>query len=476
MKFNWTAIFLATLFFGSIQAFPSGELEKRELLKSVENIARADMVVGKSNSNETEDTIDKILDFFSSGKVSLELEQLSKIEKAIKNMINSVIPTNSFHSMDEVKSFVESIYSNTNGTLLNNVMKMLANSISFDSLLVIHEFSEELSKLNYTNKHEPSFAVHPKSGSDDPSYSISEEKLRGAIGIPSDFEYGNGSKKAVILVPGTASMGGLVYASNYAKLLKDTDFADIVWLNVPHYLLDDVQNNAEYVAYAINYISGITNKNVSIISWSQGGMILQWAFKYWPSTNSKVDNFIPFAPDFRGTDMIYLACPAIGYDYTCTPAIKQQVTDSIAMKTLRNNNGLSAYVPTTSIYTGFDDLVSNEEGTNAPSYIHDIRGVGVSNNRVQSLCPHKPAGSFYLHEGILYNPVGYALVIDALTHDGPGNASRIDLNIECDKVVPDGLSFVDVLATEALIPNCLIHILEYQPKTNSEPPIRSYAT
>lgn len=138
--------------------------------------------------------------------------------------------------------------------------------------------------------------------------------LRGAIGIPSDFEYGSGTKNPVILVPGTASMGGLVYASNYAKLLKNTNYADIVWLNVPNYLLDDCQSNSEFVAYAINYISGITNKNVSIISWSQGGAILQWALKYWPSTNSKVDNFIPFAPDFQGTDMAYLGCPAFGYN------------------------------------------------------------------------------------------------------------------------------------------------------------------
>lgn len=473
MKLIWKKILLVSLIFGSISAFPSGELEKKLILTNVENIARS--LDTELSSNETKSGIHKILDLFSSGKVTLEIEELSKVEKSIKNMINSVIPTNKLHSLDEVKSFVDSIYANTNGTLLDNTVDMLTNSISYDSILDIHEFSEELSRTNYSNTHEPKNAVYPKANSEDAPYSVSEDTLRLAIGIPADFEYGKGNKKAVILVPGTASMGGLVYASNYAKLLKNTEFADVVWLNVPHYLLDDCQTNSEYVAYAINYISEITNKNVSIISWSQGGPILQWALKYWPSTNSKVDNFIPFAPDFRGTDMAYVACPAFGYKFLCTPSVKQQVSDSEFIKTLRNNNGLSAYVPTTSIYSGFDELVSNQEGVTAPSYIDDIRGVGVSNNRFQDLCPDKPAGSFYLHEGTLYNPVGYALVIDALTHDGPGNASRIDLKTECDKIVPDGLSAVDVLATEALIPNCLMKILEYHPKITTEPPIRSYA-
>lgn len=250
---------------------------------------------------------------------------------------------------------------------------MIANSISLDSLHAIHEFSDDLAKTNYSNSHEPATAIYRKAKPEDAPYSVKKDILRGAIGIPSNFEYGKGTKRPVILVPGTASMGGLVYASNYAKLLRKTDFADVVWLNFPNYLLDDSQINGEYVAYAINYISGITNnKNLSIISWSQGGTILQWAFKYWPSTISKVDNFIPLAPDLKGSDMTYTACPSLGFDYVCTPSVKQVSANSY-IRTLNDNDGYSAYVPTTSIYSGFDDLVLNEEGTNASSYIHDVR-------------------------------------------------------------------------------------------------------
>lgn len=374
MKISWKVLVPAALFFGRSLAFPSGELEKRSILSSVEDIAKSVLLEGKSDANGTKSRISEIMELFSSGKVRLELKYLSKVEKSIKNMINSVIPAKEFHSIQEVKSFVESIFSNTNGTLINNVVEMIASGISSESILDIHQFSDEFTRTNYSNTHEPKTAVYPKANSKDAPYTFSEDELRSAIGIPSDFEYGKGTKKPVLLVPGTASMGGLVYHSNYAKLLKDTDFADIVWLNVPGFLLDDCQNNVEFIAYAVNYLSGITNKNVSIISWSQGGAILQWAFKYWPSTISKVDNFIPLAPDFKGTDMAYIACPAFGYDKTCTPSIKQQVTDSNFIQKLLEDDGDSAYVPTTSVYSGFDDLVSNEFGTNASSYVDLVSG------------------------------------------------------------------------------------------------------
>jgi hypothetical protein len=71
-------------------------------------------------------------------------------------------------------------------------------------------------------------------------------------------------------VPGTGNTGYESFNGNFIPLLTGVAYADPVWLNIPVQLLGDIQVNAEYVAYAINYINGITSKNVSVISWSQG--------------------------------------------------------------------------------------------------------------------------------------------------------------------------------------------------------------
>lgn len=49
---------------------------------------------------------------------------------------------------------------------------------------------------------------------------------------------------------------------------------------------------------------------------------------------------------------------------------------------------------------------------------------------------------------MLYNPLAFALAKDALTRPGPGNLSRINVTAECQKIVPDGLGLVDILANE----------------------------
>ena len=83
--------------------------------------------------------------------------------------------------------------------------------------------------------------LHPKSLKDAP-FTIPELALRGAIRIPLDFTFGK--KPPVILVPGTGSTGFLTYAGNYLKLLRNVDYADPVYLNIPDFLLDDAQLNA----------------------------------------------------------------------------------------------------------------------------------------------------------------------------------------------------------------------------------------
>lgn len=278
-------------------------------------------------------------------------------------MLQKVAPTYNLSTPEGVHSYLGQ-FQQKKEELIKGTIDIVSQGLgSGDIIEAIQGFSKKINSPNNVNTKEPDKSIYPLAGSDDAPYSIPKETLRAAMYIPREFEYGNGSKSPVILVPGMFSNGGLVYASNYAKLLKETDFADVLWLNVPGSLLDDAQTNAEYVAYAINYISGISNdKNVSVISWSQGGLDTQWALKYWPSTRSKVSNFIPISPDFKGTKMVYALCPSFPA-IPCPPSVLQQEYNSTYIKTLRDGGGDSAYVPTTSIYSGFDEIVEPQSGT-----------------------------------------------------------------------------------------------------------------
>jgi hypothetical protein len=244
-------------------------------------------------------------------------------------------------------------------------------------------------------------------------------------------------------------------------------------LNIPHYLLDDVQTNAvsllllhklvwqvfllsscidspcqEYVAYAINYISAVSgNRSVSVIAWSQGNIDSQWALKYWPSTRSVTSNLISISADFHGTLAAAFICPGV-LSAICNPSVIQQgYTSNLIMK-LRSNNGDSAYVPTTSIYSLTDEIVIPQTGTGASAFMGDARGVGVSNTMVQDACFGQLAGGVYTHEGVLYNPLAFALAVDALTNPGPGQLSRIDLASVCAQISTSGLTVGDLVATE----------------------------
>ena len=334
------------------------------------------------------------------------------------------------------------------------------------------EFSAEGSSSN--SNPDPPTAVYPKKGACDAPYSISESTLRSAIYIPSTFTYGQ--KPPVVLFPGTGATGYVTFDGNFIPLLTGVEYADPVWVNVPGFLLDDAQHNAEFAAYALNYIASLTNRNVSIIAWSQGNIDAQWAFKYWPSTRNVTSDHIAISPDYHGTinanfiDIVGIAD---------APSVLQQqyVGTSTFIDTLLADNGDSGYVPTTVLYSGlFDEIVEPQQGTGASAFLNDHRGVGVTNNEVQLVCPGQPAGSFYTHESMLINPISFALSVDALTHDGPGETSRAVNSSVCDMFIAPGLTIEDFLLTENAILFAGIAILAYEPKVTAMPAISAYAT
>jgi hypothetical protein len=54
-----------------------------------------------------------------------------------------------------------------------------------------------------------------------------------------------------------------------------------------------------------------------------------------------------------------------------------------------------------------------------------------------------PAGGVYTHDGVLYNPLAWALAIDAILHDGAADLSRVNLVQACQQVL--ALDLMDLL-------------------------------
>ncbi|KAL2841856.1 hypothetical protein BJY01DRAFT_217081 [Aspergillus pseudoustus] len=323
------------------------------------------------------------------------------------------------------------------------------------------------------NEPEPSPVIYPQKHLDDVPFSVDETLLRSSIYIPSGFEYGQGNKTPILLVPGTGISGGSTYTNTIGKLLQGTTYADPVWLNIPGNSLGDIQMNSEYVAYAINYVSAISgNCNISIISWSQGAINVHWSFMYWPSTRQAISDFVALSPDFKGTVLASFLCSRLTPPALCVPSIIQQESSSNFMSLFSSNGGREAFVPTTTVYSSTDEIVQPQDGANASGYIDDPKAVGVSNNQIQALCP---GIQVVLHEGILYNAVAWALIQDAITHPGPGQSSRLkNLKELCYQIYAPGLFVVDVVGSESLLIQALTNVALYTPKTTSEPEKASY--
>lgn len=396
----------------------------------------------------------------------------------ILDVLKPVTPTTKLSNVKDATAALSNVYhaSPTPKNLIDTTAQLVAQGLTLDNVkravdFVDDKFTGENSERNH-NPLNPSPAAYPAARPDDAPYSLSEDDLRAAIYIPDTFQYGKpGAPQPIILVPGTGNTGYITFSGNLIPLLQGSKIADPVWLNIPGSLLDDAQTNAEYVAYAINYIYGISNQTpVAVAAWSQGNIDAQWAYKYWPSTRDRVTDHVGFLADYHGTVAANLiSIPGA----PLPPSVQQQKRDSNFIKTLRSNGGDSSYVPTTSIYSGLGDLVVvPQSGNDASARLLDTRGAGVSNNEVQVVCKGKPAGGLYTHEGVLYNPLAFALLKDALANKGPGQPSRLDIGSVCNDFLTPGLVLADLLLTENALLIAGTSLLVYPDKVSEEPAIR----
>ncbi|PYH78877.1 alpha/beta-hydrolase [Aspergillus uvarum CBS 121591] len=304
-------------------------------------------------------------------------------------------------------------------TLVGLALKIVTSELlSQDILMGLNQYQN--SRLNLLHNRNPVLAhqpLYPKKAARDVSYSVAEETLRAAIFIQDDLTRRKGERKPVLLVPGTAIPAGSMFQSNLGKLRKA----------IPEYR---------------------------------------------PSTRAVVTDLIAISPDFNGTLEITLVC-AILSSVVCTPGIWQQAWHARFVRALRRVGGDSAYVPTTIVYSPYDQIVMS--GKQASGIPQGSPVADVSNNHLQTIGRNRPGGGFYTHKGVLYSSLAWALIVDALQHDGLGDLARLNLTDVCGQWLPPQLGMEDVKSTEGLLLIAVAEVLKYKPKISQEPDIADYA-
>ena len=295
-----------------------------------------------------------------------------------------------------------------------------------------------------------------------PSLSVPQSELAASLTCSGNLTAG---PKPVLLVPGTAYTPKTDFSWNWEPAL---DKLGISWCSVtlPGSALGDVQVAGEYVVNAIRTMYGSAGRKISIIGHSQGGMVPRWAFRFWPDTRAMVDDLIGLSPSNHGTFDSDVACiPG------CPPAAWQQGEGAEFIKALNSYQETFPGISYTNAYTNTDEIVTPNFGGSPSSALHGGGGE-ITNVAIQDICPldlneHLAIGT--------YDPVAYALAIDALFHPGPADAARVGL-APCAQTLMPGVNPLTFPTDEASSVASVVQAYGTYPAISAEPPLRCYVT
>jgi pimeloyl-ACP methyl ester carboxylesterase len=187
-------------------------------------------------------------------------------------------------------------------------------------------------------------------------------------------------------------------------------------VTLPSDATGDIQVAGEYVVSALRTLSRQAGQRVDVVGWSQGGMVGRWALRFWPDTRAMVDDLVGLSPSNHGTAVADLACQD-----SCNPSFWQQRSISAFTAALNSGAETFAGISYTVAYTRLDEVVVPNAGPRPSSAL--TTGAGrIANVATQDVCPLNAADHFAIGS---HDPVGYAIAIDALTHDGPAVPARI---------------------------------------------------
>src|SRR4051812_11869489 len=214
------------------------------------------------------------------------------------------------------------------------------------------------------------------------------------------------SREPILLVPGTNLDPHPNFGWNYERA-----FDALHWpycaVTLPHHAMGDVQVAGEYVVNALRTMAARSGHKVEVLGYSQGGMLPRWALRWWPDTRRLVDDVVGLDPSNHGTIDAQVAC-----HLDCPPAYWQQASGSHFDDALNSRAETFAGIDYTVVFSRVDEVVVPNFDASGSSSLHTGDG-DIANIAVQDICPNDM--SEHLAMGS-YDPVGYALAIDAFTH------------------------------------------------------------
>jgi triacylglycerol esterase/lipase EstA (alpha/beta hydrolase family) len=277
-------------------------------------------------------------------------------------------------------------------------------------------------------------------------------------------------REPILLVPGTTLTPEENFSWNYEPAL-DALGLPYCTIELPDKAMGDIQVAAEYVVYALRTMSRFHGhkdaRKVQIIGYSQGGMVPRWALRFWPDTRNLVDDDIGLDASNHGTITAEPDCAGEG----CAPAVWQQRNTSAFIAALNSYQETFPGISYTEIYSWDDEIVVPNTSEEGSSSVH-TGGGEIANIAVQEVCPGHVADHLAMGS---YDPVGYALALDAITHAGPAQKSRISAAV-CTEAFMPGVDPETFAGDDAAYDEEIAETFATYPHSASEPPLKCYVT
>lgn len=298
-----------------------------------------------------------------------------------------------------------------------------------------------------------------------PSLSVPAAQLRQSLRCTANL--GTASREPVLLIPPTLMNPDEAYFG-YQRAFDDLGVAYCT-VTVPHFTTIDIQVAAEYTVNAIRHMHSVSGRRVDLLGWSQGGgPEPRWALRFWPDVRPLVDDLIGLeAPNHGYPEAIKAAMCAT----SCVPALIQQAAGSKFIGALNSGQETFVGISYTNVYSRTSQFVQPNLDDSGTTSLHGGGGE-LANVATQDVCPTNAAD----HLAYYYDPVAYALALDALTHHGPADSARIDPSVCLQQSMPY-IPFGDVPTYSAHLYNVLFFDRSHnEPQATSEPALKCYVT